>query len=113
MQIALVLFFLAIVPSCSNKTMSLLFDVPPPKPEAEPTTDPTEALRQAPATTDSLLQAFATDPNTEKLPIEDVLDWRQAQEMLPKDYKGKVDWSAALEQGLVRPQVEVCCLVQI
>jgi len=104
MQIALVLFFLAIIPSCSNKTMSLLFDVPPPKPETESTTDPTEALQQAPATTDSLLQAFAAEPNAEKLPIEDVLDWQQAQEMLPKDYKGKVDWSAALEQGLIRPR---------
>jgi len=106
MQVTLVIFLLMITTSCSDKAMSVLFDVPPPKEITEPTVEVSEALSQAPATTDNLspVFTFAQDPNAERPPIEDVLDWQKAQEMLPKDYKGKVDWSAALRQGIVRPR---------
>ncbi len=65
-----------------------------------------EAPLEAPSTADSqsLAFAFTEDLNAARPLIEEVLDWQQALAMLPKDYKGKADWSAALEQGVVRPR---------
>lgn len=106
MQIALVLFLLMSASSCSDKTMSVLFDVPPPKPQTESPEVTTEAPLAALSAADSQSMAFAftENLNAERPPIEDVMDWQQALEMLPKDYKGGADWSAALEQGVIRPR---------
>lgn len=36
--------------------------------------------------------------------IESVMEWDRVKKLLPKDYKKNIDWSAALEQGLIRPR---------
>jgi c(7)-type cytochrome triheme protein len=112
MQIALVLFCLVIAVSCSTKTKQIFFDIQPPSAEelAE-RAQQDEAEREA--TLDALenqqtdsksLFSVAVDDNRSRPPIEGILDWETALEMLPKDYKKKADWSAALEQGVIRPR---------
>ncbi len=88
--------------------MSLLFDVPPRKPEST-------ATEQLSTTESGLLTAgnkspslaFTPDPNADRPALEAVLDWEEAKSMLPQDYKRKTDWSAALNQGLIRPRTGV------
>lgn len=112
MQVVLVLFCLLITTSCSTKTRQLFFDIQPPTAEelAE-RRQQDEARREA---TLALLDEQQTDPkslfpgvlndNQPQPPIEDTLIWEEALELLPKDYKKKADWSAAIEQGIVRPR---------
>ena len=112
MQIALVLFCLLIAVSCSTKTRQLFFDIPEPS-----AAELAEQARQDQARQEATLAALENqqtdtkalfspmnDDDQPRPAIEATLDWQQALEMLPTDYKGKPDWSAALEQGLVRPR---------
>lgn len=111
-QVALALFCLIIVVSCSTRTRQIFFDIQPPSAaELAEQAQQDEARRQA--TLDALdsqqtdtktLFSGAIDDNQPRPAIEDTLDWEKALEMLPKDYKKKADWSAALEQGVVRPR---------
>jgi len=112
MQIALVLFTLLIAVSCSMATRQLFFDVHPPT-----AAELAEKERQEQALQEATLalvedqpkdtkNPFSTALNNDQAPppIEEVFNWEDALEILPKDYKKKVDWSAALEQGLIRPR---------
>ena len=112
MKVSLVLFCLIIAVSCSTKTRQLFFDIQPPTEEELAQ----KALRDEAHRADTLavldeqqadpkaLFAGATDDNQPRPDIESLQDWEQVREILPKDYKKKVDWSAALEQGLIRPR---------
>lgn len=116
MQITLALFYLLMTASCSIKTRQLFFDIQPPTAE-----ELAEKERQDEARREATLAALESqqtdeqaagqspfslppDDKQERPPIESTLDWQEAQQMLPKDYKKKVDWSAALEQDLIRPR---------
>jgi c(7)-type cytochrome triheme protein len=112
MQIAPVLFCLVIAVSCSTKTKQIFFDIQPPSAE-----ELAERAQQDEAEREATLDALETqqtdtksifpvanDDNQPRPPIEGILDWETALEMLPKDYKKKADWSAALEQGVIRPR---------
>ena len=100
---ALVVFTLLVTTSCSHKALSLFFDVPPPVEASEDTKQPT--AESSGETQDQTLNPYtAFAEASEPLPIENILNWEQVSGMLPKDYKKKVDWSAALEQDLVRPR---------
>ena len=112
MQFALVLFCLVIAVSCSTKTKQIFFDIQPPSAE-ELAEQARQDEAQREATLDALetqqtdtktLFSAANDDNQPRPPIEGILDWETALEMLPKDYKKKADWSAALEQGVIRPR---------
>jgi c(7)-type cytochrome triheme protein len=99
---------LLLVVSCSTKTKQLFFDIPPPSQKQLAEQAEREArLEEAPTsqknnTGRSIFGSYDDDqPRPE---IESIKDWEKALEMLPKDYKKKADWSAAIEQGLVRPR---------
>ena len=111
-QVALVLFLIIIFSSCSTRTRQIFFDVQPPTAE-----ELAEKNRQDQARREATLAALDNqqtdtkawipgtfDDNLPRPEIESITDWEQVLEMLPKDYKGKADWSAAIEQGLVRPR---------
>ena len=106
---ALFLFLGLLLVSCSPKYRDLFFDIPPPRPGSELIEE--EQVVVQPSNTQT--QAFAqsrvwsgfnsVDPEAGPAPIEEAKTWQEALELLPKDYKKKADWSAALEQGVVRP----------
>ncbi len=103
----LLLFTLLLVTSCSDKTMSLFFDIPPASQqeasgEAAPTRSGNMAGTSGPegaGATSGMVAAEAERPE-----IEGIFDWEEASGMLPQDMMGGVDWVAALEQGLIRPR---------
>jgi len=110
MQIALVfvaLLIMGFAASCSTTARQLFFDIPPPA--AEKPEDLSLQAIDADASTGQqadpkALLAAAADDGSPRPAIEDVQSWEEALEILPKDYKGKADWTAALEQGVVRPR---------
>lgn len=106
---ALVLFYLLIAISCSTATRQLFFDIPPPS--AQQNAELAQLELEAALKAAREEQGQETDPlfgllddDEPRPPIEETLDWAEALEMLPKDYKKKADWSAALEQGVIRPR---------
>ena len=104
------LFFclLIAVASCSTKTRQLFFDIPPPSPrelaeqarlqaELEAANNPEAEKANAPM--------FGLYDESQPRPaIESLSSWEDVLETLPKDYKKTADWSAAIEQGIVRPR---------
>ena len=110
---ALFFFVLLALISCSSATRELFFDIPPPKPQAEVPEEIAENFagpQSGVAETGAfgLASPWGTlnqlDPEAEPLAIEETLDWEEALNLLPKDYKKKPDWSAALEQGIIQPR---------
>ena len=103
----LLLFWLLAVAACSDETLSLFFDIPPPSEvelaarAAKEKAERAEAARVARGVA-AIPAAVAED---EPRPaIEAVLEWERAEAMLPKDEMENVDWMAALRQGLIRPR---------
>jgi c(7)-type cytochrome triheme protein len=47
------------------------------------------------------------DEAGDKLPIEKTLVWEEAEELLPKDELGEVDWMEALRRGIIKPRSSV------
>jgi c(7)-type cytochrome triheme protein len=100
--------------SCSDDTLSLFFDIPPPTPQEKAEA---EAARQAAAAKAKADAEAAALGNTEtgvvvedekELPeIESILNWEEAAEMLPKDDIDEIDWSAALREGIIKPRAEI------
>ncbi|MBE9549517.1 MAG: hypothetical protein IMF09_08950 [Proteobacteria bacterium] len=121
LQSALFFFVLLMLLSCSTTTRELFFDIPPPKPEAEvPEAVETTATEASPVTTGGSFGLAAPwtalnppGADAEPLPIEETLDWEAAQEFLPKDYKKKPDWSAAIKEGVIRPRVGADPMLQL
>lgn len=113
LKCALFFFVVVTLESCNSATRELFFDIPPPKPQSEETEEIMEnadtsqtstSEAQATAWTSPWEDLDALNSASEPPPIEDTLDWQVALELLPKDYKKKADWSAALEQGVIRPR---------
>ena len=101
---ALVLFSVLFVSSCSNKSLSVLFDIPVDE-EAQKT--PGQVVSQESSTVDGtdLAESSLPDEQEDERPaIEETLDWDEAQAMLPKDAFGQVDWMQALRDGVIRPR---------
>jgi c(7)-type cytochrome triheme protein len=48
---------------------------------------------------------FELDDSAPRPEIESVKEWDKVKRMLPKDYKKNIDWSNALNEGLIRPRV--------
>jgi len=89
--------------SCSDETLSLFFDIPPPseKPAPEPEAAPAAATATAPT------PAAVTAPEGGVPDFESVFDWEQAYEQLPKnEVDEEVDWKLALRQGVIKPRGE-------
>ena len=103
-QAALVIFGLMIIVSCSHKAMSVMFDMPPPEPETEDTAETLQEIAQTPSEVESSNVSYWSSPAGERPPIESVTTWEEALEYLPTDPKGRVDWVAALRDGIVQPR---------
>jgi c(7)-type cytochrome triheme protein len=104
-----VLFFcvLVLTISCSSATRNLFFDIPPPEPEDESKAEPDSELMpesQSPGAAGGLALYHPSDLEIDRPEIEDVMDWEQALELLPKDEKGNADWVAALRDGTIKPR---------
>ena len=114
MKIALVLFTVVLISSCSHKNLSLFFDLPPQQdeelqeerqPNVEISVDEAGIPRMTPV-------AGPIDNNRPRPAIEGILDWDEAMELLPKDATGQVDWIAALDEGVIRPRALNSTLLQ-
>jgi c(7)-type cytochrome triheme protein len=99
---------LLIAVSCSTRTRQLFFDIPPPSQReiAEQARLAAELeAANAPEQNSAEFSMFgAIDDGQPRPEIESLATWEQVLELLPRDYKKKADWSAAMEQGLVRPR---------
>ena len=104
----LLFFCILITVSCSTRTREIFFDIPPPNQQkiAEQARLAAELeADNAPEQKSAELGMFEALDDTQPRPeIESLDNWEKALELLPKDYKKKADWSAALKQGLVRPR---------
>lgn len=103
------LLVLLLLASCSDKSLSLFFDVPPSAPkEAAGNAETSEANRSkgsqiaVPGTGGAITTADAAMANEDRPEIEAVLDWEAAEAMLPKSAMGSIDWMAALDQGTIK-----------
>ncbi len=94
------LLLAALLPvSCSDRTLSLFFDIPPPSAE--------ETTAAQPATTPA--EVAAVEPMA-RPPIESVATWKEARKLFPMDQegrKGRPDWTAAVRQGIIAPRGSV------
>ena len=105
------LFFclVIIMGSCSTKTRQLFFDIPPPSPQklaeqARMQAELEAANNPEPEEQTSTPMLGLYDESRPRPDIESLSNWEDVLEALPKDYKKKADWSAAIEQGIVRPR---------
>jgi len=91
--------------SCSDETLSLFFDIPPPSEKPAPPPKPAAAPAAVAA---SPAPAAITTPEGGVPAFETTLDWEQASAMLPKnEVDEEVDWMQALRQGVVKPRAEM------
>jgi len=108
--------------SCSDRAMSVFFDVPPPTPEE--LAAKAEAEAKAEARAERLLAAArsgqdlaaitaeeeaqpAADPPPK---IESATSWDEAEALLPKDRddrRGRPDWTEAVREGVIKPRDSV------
>lgn len=108
----LFLFCLLIAVSCSTATKQLFFDIQPPTAEEIAAKNRQENARRAAVVEEGVEQyedsksfgSASVNDNQPRPEIESATTWEQVEEMLPKDYKKKTDWVAAVEQGMVRPR---------
>jgi len=102
------LFFVSLtfLNSCSHSTRSIFFDIPPPKPNSEtPVSQPdTAASENSLSSIDGGLFVHPHDLEVNRPPIEDILVWEEAIELLPKDSNGNPDWVQAQKDGIIKPR---------
>ena len=94
--------------SCSHSTRTLFFDIPPPKPKPPEAQEADQAQPAGGAGQGQAVEAAAFlhphDLETDRPPIEEILDWEEALELLPKDEKGNPDWVKAQKTGIIKPR---------
>ena len=109
MRLLLFVCLVVVAGSCSTKTRQLFFDIPPPSPQelaeqARLQAELEAANNPGPEEETSTPMFGLYDDSQPRPEIESLSNWEAVLEMLPKDYKKKADWSAAIEQGIVRPR---------
>lgn len=116
-RIVVVLALGCMVSCSSRRALELFFDVPErPSAEREVSTAPqarssresgTTAAASAPPTAEGALSPSGAGPERDKLPIEKVRTWAEAEALLPKDELGEVDWMEALRAAVIAPRSSV------
>lgn len=110
----LVLISLLTMVACSTKTKQIFFDIQPPsqKELAEQELQRQAELIEAQAKEMSERRKsgfdgafFNLDDAAPRPEIESVKEWDKVKQILPKDYKKNIDWSSALNDGMIRPRV--------
>ena len=99
-----VLFVLA---SCSQKTLSLFFDLPA-QPPAQPSAQVTQTIPPAEQPVSTKPQAAITQP-VEQVPLsvvemENTKTWDEAEKLLPINTLGQPDWALALKNSVIQPR---------
>lgn len=94
--------------SCSDKALSVFFDIPPPT-EAEVVAETTANSQQpaSPAGQPVFNQPttfLPTENITERPEVESVTTWSEAEAILPKDDSDEIDWVEAMRQGIILPR---------
>ncbi len=117
----LLLFTFLSLSACSDQTLELFFDIPPPTPEEKAAAARAEAEKAAAAQQpdaaqqkaqkqaegQKTAQAAAEEPRPE---IEKVFDWKKARKMLPlvgKGRKATVNWTKAVRDGIIKPRESI------
>ena len=111
-SVALAFFILVIVAACSPAAKQLFFDIQPPTAEELAAKNRAENARREAVVAEAENQfndakgfgALESEDNRPRPEIESATTWEPVFEQLPKDYKKKTDWSAAVEQGLIKPR---------
>jgi c(7)-type cytochrome triheme protein len=99
--------------SCSDETLSLFFDIPPPTPQEIAQAEAARKSAEAKARADARAAAaqdgsdIVVEDEGERPEVESILDWEKVSEMLPKDDMDEVDWMADLREGLIKPRAEI------
>ncbi|MDH3343263.1 MAG: hypothetical protein OEY06_10560 [Gammaproteobacteria bacterium] len=96
-----VLFLLV---SCSQKTLSVFFDLPAPPPEKVAPSK--TAISEQPVNANSQV-AKATKAEAVPLSVvkmENAKSWEEAEKMLPINELGQRDWALALQQSIIQPR---------
>lgn len=92
--------------SCSDETLSLFFDIPPPSEKPAPAPKKPEPAQAAPASAAAPTEVIP--PEGGPTEFEKIFDWEQAYELLPKnEVDEEVDWMLALQQGVIKPRGEM------
>lgn len=107
--VTLALIVLLAVVACSTETRQLFFDIQPPSAEDLAEQSRKQKTSQTGAHNFNEQMGIALlfpqlNKNAPVPEIEKVKEWEKVEEMLPKDEEDNVDWSAALNQGLIRPR---------
>ncbi len=92
--------------SCSDRTLSLFFDIPPPSEKPAPAPK-AKAPAAAPAAAAASPAADVVEAEGGPPDFEKIFDWEQAAELLPKDDIDEVDWMEALRQDIIKPRAEI------
>ena len=96
--------FLFVLVSCSQKSLSLFFDLPAPPPEkvTQSKTAKSEqsvyAQKQAPITKKKEIVPLSV------VKMENAKTWQDAEKFLPVNKLGQRDWALALEQSIIQPR---------
>lgn len=112
--VTLVVTCMLLIASCSTETKQLFFDIQPPtvKDLAEK-----ELQRQAVLIESQSMELkqgqsgnlggslfYPAEDNAPRPDIESIKEWDQVKKILPKDDEKNIDWSNALNNGLIRPR---------
>lgn len=102
------LFPLFLTASCSDETLNLFFDIPPPTAAeraaaAAKQKEEARAAEARAAQADSAAVAREAGPAPE---IEATSEWDKVLETLPQDDMGEPDWTEAMRQGLIKPRAQ-------
>lgn len=103
----LLLFCLTVAASCSSSTRQFLFDIPPPKEEEGASQAQQKAVGSQAGVQQKTAVSSGSGAVAINLPTPDIekhLSWEKVQQELPAHELGGIDWSAALEAGLVGPR---------
>jgi c(7)-type cytochrome triheme protein len=93
-----------LVMACSSSTRSIFFDIPPPTgEEALQQQIQAQQAAQAAGNTNGF-SAAQPEEEQERPAIESVQAWEEVQAELPEHPLGGVDWTSALNEGLVQPR---------
>jgi len=98
LRASLLVLATAAAASCSRQLLSVVADVPPPKPRGDPIAP--APLARPPGT------LFLTSDSI-RPPIEDTLDPDSVVQLLPRDHAGNIDWVVALRSGIIAPRPTV------
>lgn len=117
LKFLLVLSPLLLAIACSDETLSLFFDIPPPSPAEVAAAEREKAAAEVKAKAAEAAKAGGpgvaaaaqkAKEAAERPAIESVKTWEEAEKLLPKSpIDDAVDWMAALRQGTIKPRAAI------